>query len=66
MAAVELSPRPDAPGRRGYEAMVGALKAGAMVRFTGDTLAFSPPLIVSPAQIEEMFGVVREVLKTIA
>jgi beta-alanine--pyruvate transaminase len=66
MAAVELSPRADAPGRRGYEAMVGALKAGAMVRFTGDTLAFSPPLIVTPAQIEAMFGMVRDVLEGVA
>jgi beta-alanine--pyruvate transaminase len=66
MAAVELAPRPDAPGRRGYEAMVGVLKAGALVRFTGDTLAFSPPLIVTPGQIDEIFGLVREVLTGIA
>jgi beta-alanine--pyruvate transaminase len=66
MAAIELAPRPDAPGKRGYEAMVGALKAGAMVRFTGDTLAFSPPLIITQAQIEELFGIVRGVLEQVA
>jgi beta-alanine--pyruvate transaminase len=66
MAAIDLAPRPDAVGKRGYETMLGALKAGAMIRYTGDTLAFSPPLIITQAQIEEMFGIVADVLKTIA
>ena len=66
MAAIELSPRPDAPGARGYEAMVGALAAGAMVRFTGDTLAFSPPLIITEDEIGKLFAIVRSVLETLA
>jgi beta-alanine--pyruvate transaminase len=66
MAAIELSPRPDAPGKRGYEAMVAALAAGAMVRFTGDTLAFSPPLIITEDEIGTLFAIVRSVLETLA
>ncbi len=66
MAAIELAPRPDAPGKRGYEAMVGALAAGAMVRFTADTLAFSPPLIITEDEIGKLFGIVRSVLETLA
>jgi beta-alanine--pyruvate transaminase len=33
-----------------------------MVRYTGDILAFSPPLIVQPEEIERMFSTVREAL----
>jgi beta-alanine--pyruvate transaminase len=66
MAAVELAPRRDKPGARGYEAFVGCLKAGALVRFTGDTIALSPPLIISPAEIEALAAILRSVLKDIA
>ena len=63
MGAVELAPRPGAPGARGYEVMVAALKAGLLVRFTGDTLAFSPPLIISEAEIARLFSTLRTVLE---
>ena len=63
MAAVELEPRPGAPGARGYEAMVAALKAGLVVRVTGDTLALSPPLIITPDQIAQIFTILGDVLK---
>jgi len=65
MAAIELSPRPDAPGARGYEVLVGALKAGALVRTTGDTIALSPPLIVSAAEIEHLVAILRAVLRAL-
>jgi len=66
MAAVELAPRPDAPGARGYEAFVRTLKAGALVRFTGDTIALSPPLIVSTEEIERLAEILRAVLEQVA
>jgi beta-alanine--pyruvate transaminase len=66
MGGIELAPRPEAPGARGYEAMLGALAAGAMIRFTGDTLAFAPPLVISKDEIGKLFGIVRSVLETIA
>jgi beta-alanine--pyruvate transaminase len=62
MGAVELAPRPGAPGARGYAALVKCFEAGVLVRYTGDTLAFSPPLIVEKAQLDRLFGTVREVL----
>jgi beta-alanine--pyruvate transaminase len=37
-----------------------------LTRYTGDILAFSPPLIVEEAQIEEIFAKVGEVLKETA
>jgi beta-alanine--pyruvate transaminase len=63
MAAIELSPRPDAPGARGYEVLVRTLKAGALIRTTGDTIAMSPPLIVSVEQIERLVAILRSVLE---
>jgi beta-alanine--pyruvate transaminase len=66
MAAIELAPREGAPGARGYETMVGALKAGLMVRFTGDTIALSPPLIITTEQITQLFAILGEVLEGVA
>jgi beta-alanine--pyruvate transaminase len=65
MGAIDLAPRPGAPGARGYAMLLGALSRGLLVRASGDTIAFSPPLIVSADQIAEMFDTVGAVLKTI-
>ena len=66
MAAIELAPRPDAPGARAYEVLNRALKAGLFVRTTGDTIAMSPPLIVSEEQIGAAMGILGDVLDAIA
>jgi len=65
MGAVELQPRAGAPGARAYEAFLKVFEAGVLVRWTGDVLAFSPPLIVEPAQIDRIFQTVRDALKTV-
>jgi beta-alanine--pyruvate transaminase len=65
MAAVEMEPRPGAAGTRGYEAMLKGLEAGLLMRFTGDTLAFSPPLIISEAEIGFLFDTVRKVVESL-
>jgi beta-alanine--pyruvate transaminase len=65
MGAVELEPRPGKPGARAYEAFLKVFEAGVLIRWTGDILAFSPPLIVEPAQIDRIFDTVREALKTV-
>jgi beta-alanine--pyruvate transaminase len=63
MAAVELEPRPGGVvGARGYEAFVKVFEAGVLIRYTGDTLAFSPPLIIDEPQIGRVFDTVRQVL----
>ena len=66
VAAVEMRPRPGQIGRRAYEAFVKCFEAGLLIRYTGDTLAFSPPLIIDEAQIGKIFDTVRSVLKTVA
>jgi hypothetical protein len=65
MGAVELEPKKEAPGSRGYAALVKCFEAGVLIRYTGDTLAFSPPLIVEKAQIDRIADTVRTVLQTL-
>jgi beta-alanine--pyruvate transaminase len=64
VAAVELAPRPDGPTKRAYEVFVKCYEKGVMVRQTGDTIALTPPLIISEAQIEEIVDTLRAVLAT--
>ena len=66
MAAIELQPRPDAPGARGYEVLNRALAAGLLVRTTGDVIALSPPLIITEAEIARLFEVLGGVLEAVA
>ena len=65
VAGIELEPRDGAPGARAYEAFVKCFEAGVLVRYTGDILAFSPPLIIEDEQIDRIFATVREVLATV-
>ncbi len=62
-AGIDLASRPDAVGRRAYEAMEKAFhEENLVVRITGETIALTPPLIVSEAQIGEIFDKVRRVI----
>ncbi|NWG26520.1 MAG: aspartate aminotransferase family protein [Pseudorhodoplanes sp.] len=64
---IDLASKPDAVGKLGYEAMErGFHDEGIMFRIMGDSLAMSPPLIVSEAQIGEIFGKVAKVIKALA
>ncbi|MEX3958419.1 aspartate aminotransferase family protein [Trinickia sp. EG282A] len=65
VAGIELESRADAPGARAYEVFVKCFEAGVLVRYTGDIVAFSPPLIIEEEQIEKIFGTVRKVLATV-
>jgi beta-alanine--pyruvate transaminase len=65
MGAVELQPRPGAPTARGYDAFVKCFERGVLVRYTGDTLALSPPLIVEKKEIDQIFTTIGDVLKTV-
>ncbi|MBX3702548.1 MAG: aspartate aminotransferase family protein [Steroidobacteraceae bacterium] len=62
VAGIELEPRPQAPGARGYEAMVAAFEAGLLVRTTGDTIALSPPLIIERSQVDRIFETIAAIL----
>jgi beta-alanine--pyruvate transaminase len=67
IAAIELAPRPGAaPGARAFEAHLKAFERGAYIRVSGDVIALAPPLIIQKAEIDQLFSLVREVLKTVA
>jgi beta-alanine--pyruvate transaminase len=66
MGAVELEPRAGAPGARGFDTHVKTFfEEDVLIRFTGDILAMSPPLIVSTSQIDEIVERLRRVLERI-
>ena len=64
---IDLASKPDGVGKRGYEALdLGFFEHGVMFRAVGDTLAMSPPLIVSEAQIGELFDKLATIIKQVA
>ena len=65
MGAIEMKPRPGAPGARGMDVHVNCFEQGLMVRHGMDTLAFSPFLTSTPDSFEQTFDTVRKVLNTI-
>ena len=65
IAALELEPRDKAVCARGFEVMKKAWELGLMVRANGDTLAFSPPLIINESQVDQMFTTVKQALEQV-
>lgn len=66
VGGVELESREGAPGTRAYDAFLKCFQNGVMVRFTGDILAFSPPLIIEESHIDEIFETVRKAIREVA
>jgi beta-alanine--pyruvate transaminase len=68
VGGIELESRAGAPGKRGAEVHVrcfNAEKNAALVRYTGDILALSPPLIIEKSQIDAIVGTIRAALEAI-
>ncbi len=66
VGAIDLASKPDAVGARGFEAMDRAFhEQGLMVRMTGDTLALTPPLIITEAQIGELADKLRRIISAV-
>ena len=65
VGAVELEPIAGSPTKRAFTAFLKAYEKGLLIRTTGDIIALSPPLIISKAEIDQLFGTLREVLKTL-
>ena len=63
VAAIELAPRPDAPGARATEVFHRAFDEGLLIRVTGDVIALSPPLIISREQIDELVERLTDILR---
>jgi beta-alanine--pyruvate transaminase len=62
MGAVELAPREGAPTTRALDVFRRCYDAGVLVRTTGDTIALTPPLIVSEGEIGRITDTLRAAL----
>ena len=66
VGAVELAPREGAPGARAGEVFKRCFDAGLLARYTGETIALSPPLIIEKVQIDEAVDVLGRAIDTAA
>lgn len=62
VGGIELEPRPGKPTARAFDVFLKAYEKGLLIRTTGETIALSPPLIISKAQIDELFSILRAVI----
>ena len=67
IGAIELAPRPDAPGTRGYDVFNKCFhEKDLLIRVTGDVIALSPPLILDKSHIDQIFGRIAEAIRETA
>jgi beta-alanine--pyruvate transaminase len=66
IGAIELEPIAGQAGARGYQVFTKAFEKGLLVRTSGDTVALSPPLIISKSEIDQLFEVLAEAVRAIA
>jgi beta-alanine--pyruvate transaminase len=67
VAGIDLASRPDAVGKRGFEIMdSGFNQEEITLRAVGDTLALTPPLIMTEGQIDEIFDKVAKLIRTVS
>jgi len=60
---LELQSIPGKVGARAFEVYTKCFERGMLIRQTADIIALSPPLIVEPAQIDQIFTTLTEVLR---
>ena len=66
VAGIELAPREDGPGRRGYDVFLDCYEQGVLVRQTGDIIAMSPPFIIDGDEIVRAVGALKTALGRVA
>lgn len=65
MGAIEMPADEGAPAAKGMRALKASFANNLMIRVTGDTIAFSPPLIVEESHIAQAMDTVRGVLRSV-
>lgn len=66
VCGIELEGIAGKPGARAYDVFNQAFwDKGLLIRTTADVIALSPPLIINKAQVDEMFGRIADILKSI-
>ncbi|MDQ7970218.1 MAG: aspartate aminotransferase family protein [Oxalicibacterium faecigallinarum] len=67
VCGIELESMPDKPGSRAYNVFTKAFwDKGILIRVTADVIALSPPLIITQAEIDQLFDGIANILKTTA
>jgi len=65
LGAVDLTPREGAAGARGAQLNKVGFEDGVLLRNAGDTMVFSPPLIISESEVHQIVETIRTGLKKI-
>lgn len=63
VAGIELEPIAGKPAARAFECFLRCYDRGLLIRTTGDIIALSPPLIIEKHHIDQLFGMLAEVIK---
>jgi beta-alanine--pyruvate transaminase len=67
VAGIDLASIPDGVGKRAFAALDHAFqKEGLMIRSTGDTIALTPPLVISENQIDEIVTKLGNTIRAVA
>ena len=66
VGGIELTPLPGQPAKRAFDIFLDLFAHGLLIRTTGDTLALSPPLIISAEQITQVVEMMRAALRRAA
>jgi beta-alanine--pyruvate transaminase len=66
IGAIEMESIPGKVTARAFDAFLKCFERNLLIRTTGDTIALSPPLIVSKPQIDEIFSTLSTVIKSLA
>lgn len=66
VCGIELEGIAGKPGARAYDLFNQAFwDKGLLIRTTADVIALSPPLIINKAQVDQIFGSIADLLRTI-
>ncbi len=65
VGAVEFAPREGAPSARAGEVFRRCFDDGVLARYTGETIALSPPLIIDKTEIDELIGKLDAVIAVV-
>jgi len=65
IAGIELAPDAGRPGAKGAAVFAEAFGRGFLVRAAGDTIALSPPLVIEPAEINDLTNGLRAAITAI-
>lgn len=66
IAGIELESIPGKPAARAFDCFLQCYQRGLLIRTTGDIIALSPPLIIEKHHIDQIFGILADVLKQLA